>query len=270
MLEGEGRPNVHYVVSAVGAVGTGKSSLLNAIIDEYTFETGNGTDAKTDKVRGEVKEWALEWRVARKADRKSRESRYCHLIDTPGLIDSNIEDRQNIQEMITYFKSLENGVSAFFLVFNINDIRLDAYTQNMLSLFHQLLGEKFWNFVVIVFTHVDEDLQEDLEENIEAVTASDDGFVAEIRRLYKLPRSFQPSVIFTSTQNVRTNSYTQKRIRELYSAVGMCESRNDGKRFTCKWLKEIQLKLNQEEKANFIQQSIREALSSMTNTCLMQ
>ena len=48
-----------------------------------------------------------------------------------------------------------------------------------------------------------------------------DGFVAEIRRIYKLPRTFQPSVIFTSTQNVRSSSYTQRHIRELYFAVKM-------------------------------------------------
>lgn len=39
----EGGDNT-YVVSALGAVGTGKSSLLNAITSEYTFETGDGTD----------------------------------------------------------------------------------------------------------------------------------------------------------------------------------------------------------------------------------
>ena len=45
--------------------------------------------------------------------------------------------------------------------------------QNMLILFHQLLGKDFWNFVVIVFTHVDEDFRDDLEDNMDAVTASD-------------------------------------------------------------------------------------------------
>lgn len=46
---------------------------------------------------------------------------------------------------------------------------LDAYTQNMLILFHQLLGKDFWNFVIIVFTHVDEELVDELEDNIDAV-----------------------------------------------------------------------------------------------------
>lgn len=49
---------------------------------------------------------------------------------------------------------------------------MDAYTQNMLILFHQLLGKDFWNFVIIVFTHVDEDFRDDLEDNMDAVTAS--------------------------------------------------------------------------------------------------
>lgn len=43
MLEGN---DGAYVVSALGSVGTGKSSLLNAITGEYTFETGDGTDVK--------------------------------------------------------------------------------------------------------------------------------------------------------------------------------------------------------------------------------
>lgn len=63
-------------------------------------------------VDGKIKEWKF-----------APSLQYCHLIDTPGLVDSNIQDRQSIQEMTRYFKSLENGVSAFFLVFNINDIR---------------------------------------------------------------------------------------------------------------------------------------------------
>jgi predicted GTPase len=67
----------------------------------------------TQQVNGITKEWKF-----------APSLQYCHLIDTPGLIDSSVHDRQSIQEMIKYFKSLQYGVSAFFLVFNINDIRL--------------------------------------------------------------------------------------------------------------------------------------------------
>ncbi|CAO3667911.1 hypothetical protein G6F70_004389 [Rhizopus microsporus] len=257
MISGEEKNT--FVVSALGAVGTGKSSLLNAITGEYTFETGNGVELTTQHVNGITKEWKF-----------APSLQYCHLIDTPGLIDSSVHDRQSIQEMIKYFKSLQYGVSAFFLVFNINDIRLDAYTQNMLVLFHQLLGKDFWNFVIIVFTHVDEEFRDDLEDNMDAVTASDDGFVAEIRRIYKLSKSFEPSVVFTSTQNVRNSSYTQRHIRELYYAVGMCEARNNGKRFTCNWFKQIMSIPSEEQKSNFIAESIKDAWSSMSNVCQIQ
>ncbi|KAG1467207.1 hypothetical protein G6F56_004538 [Rhizopus delemar] len=228
-----------YVVSALGAVGTGKSSLLNAITGEYSFQTGNGVELTTQQVDGQTKEWKF-----------APSLQFCHLIDTPGLIDSNVHDRQAISEMTRYFKSLQYGVSAFFLVFNINDIRLDAYTQNMLVLFHQLLGKDFWNFVIVVFTHVDEEFRDDLEDNMDAVTASD--------------------VIFTSTQNVKNSSYTQRHIRELYFAVGMCESRNSGKRFNCNWFRQIMNIPNEEQKSNFIADSIRDAWSSVSNACQMQ
>lgn len=98
-----------------------------------------------------------------------------------------------------------------------------------------------------------------------------DGFVSEIRRIYKLPKSFQPSVIFTSTQNVNKSNYTKRHIRELFYAVGMCESRNSGKRFNCNWLTQIMAQSTEEQKSGFIVDSIKDAWSSVkTNSCQMQ
>lgn len=39
----------------------------------------------------------------------------------------------------------------------------------MLRLFEALLGRDFWNFVVIVFTHVDEEDLDELEGHMDAV-----------------------------------------------------------------------------------------------------
>lgn len=51
----------------------------------------------------------------------------------------------------------------------MHPIRLDGYTQSMLRLFEALLGRHFWDFVVIVFTHVDEENVDTLEEHMDAV-----------------------------------------------------------------------------------------------------
>lgn len=158
----------------------------------------------------------------------------------------------------------------------------------MLRLFEALLGRHFWNFVVIVFTHVDEENRDDLEEHMEAVNDpqgknrnSDafqlddqllfffllDGFIAEIRRIHNLPaRTFMPSVIFASTQNVRMSSYTQKHLKDIYNAVVLCETRNNQRRFTCTWLRRIMTIPSEEEKSVFITNSIKEAWSSMTSS----
>ncbi|ORZ02899.1 P-loop containing nucleoside triphosphate hydrolase protein [Syncephalastrum racemosum] len=248
------------VVSALGAVGVGKSSLLNAIAGERLFDVGD-TYATTQEIQGEVRPWKY-----------APTTKYAHLIDTPGLCDSLAHDRQNVQEMVRYFKTLAYGVSSFLLVFDIKDIRLDAYTQDMLSLFQQLLGKDFWNFVVIVFTHVDEDCRDELDDAIEAVLDPEDGFVTEIARLYKLStKTFVPTVIFATTQNVRMSNYAQRQVRDIYNAVVRCETRNDHRRFNCTWLRQIMAYQNEDEKTDFIKQSIIGAWSTVASSvCHLQ
>jgi protein gp37 len=94
-----------------------------------------------------------------------------------------------------------------------------------------------------------------------------EGFIAEIRRIHNLPaRTFVPSVIFTSTQNVRMSSYAQKQLKDIYNAVVLCETRNNQRRFTCTWLRRIMTIPSEEEKSIFITNSIKEAWSSMTSS----
>ncbi|KAL0083590.1 AIG1 family-domain-containing protein [Phycomyces blakesleeanus] len=247
------------VISALGIIGTGKSSLLNAIAGEHVFETGNGS-ATTQSVSGEIRQW-----------KSAPAIKSVRLIDTPGLCDCSAHDKETVHEMARYFKSVANGVTAFVLVFSIHDIRLDAYTQSMLDLFRVLLGKDFWNYVIIVFTHVEDDEKDELEANIEAVLDPEDGFVAQICDIYKLSRrTFVPNIVFVSTLNPRTSSYTKKCMRQLYQAVNDCHIRNHNKQFTSKWLTQI-IHMPEDRKANFITESIREAWSSLTsNKCQIQ
>jgi hypothetical protein len=131
---------------------------------------------------------------------------------------------------------------------------------------------------------VDKENRHELEEHMEAVNDQQgnemrycciltdlslffitiaDGF----HRIHNLPaRSFVPSVIFTSTQNVRMSSYAQKHLKDIYNAVVLCETRNNQRRFTCTWLRRIMTIPSEEEKSVFITNSIKEAWSSMTSS----
>ncbi|KAI9019990.1 AIG1 family-domain-containing protein [Phycomyces nitens] len=246
-------------ISALGIIGTGKSSLLNAIAGEHLFETGNGS-ATTQTVSGQIRQW-----------KNAPTIKTVRLIDTPGLCDCTAQDRETVHEMARYFKSVANGVTAFVLVFSIHDIRLDAYTQNMLDLFRVLLGKDFWNYVTIVFTHVEEDEKDELEANIEAVLDPEDGFVAQICDIYKLSRrTFVPNIVFVSSLNPRTSNYTKKCMRQLYQAVNDCHIRNHNKQFTCKWLTQI-IHMPEDRKASFITESIKEAWSALNlSKCQIQ
>ncbi|GAB5586661.1 hypothetical protein Unana1_01561 [Umbelopsis nana] len=254
------------VLSCLGAMGNGKSSLLNAICDEQVYRTGKGAEPITKHVEAVLRPWS-----------NPPISRYCQFIDTPGMCDSTARDRQNMQECVRYFKSLAFGVSAFLLVFNINDTRLDAYTQNMLSLFEQLLGREFWKYCILVFTHVDEHNRDLLEDNIDVLADPNEGFVSELRRVFRLDeRSFDPPMVFLTTQRIRYNAYAQRHLQELYNAVVQLERDRGNKKFTCGWFHQIMATPGEDQKANFIISSVRGALGSIRNAigggswCAMQ
>jgi len=163
--------------------------------------------------------------------------------------------------MIKYFKSLSYGVSAFVLVFNINDTRLDAYTQNMLHLFERLLSRNFWYHVIIVFTHVDEDQRDMLEDNIDVLENPTDGFSAEIARVYGL--NFVPPIVFLTSKNVKYSKYAHNCLQRLYDEILRREMTAGGK-FSCGWFKRIIDVPTEEGRSGFIYESVRSAVRSLT------
>ncbi|KAI7866655.1 P-loop containing nucleoside triphosphate hydrolase protein [Spinellus fusiger] len=219
------------VISVLGRIGTGKSSLLNAIADEFVFNVGEApstTEITTGVVKGEILLW-----------KTTQVGKQVHLIDTPGFCDSKVENHQHVVALMRYLRAMSLGVSVFMVVISIHDIRLDASTQIMFDELHALLGKEFWNYVMFVFTHADEDV-EALERNKEAVLDPQDGIVKYLCELYQLsPKTFVPNILFISTLDLATSSYSQRQIRLLYNAVNVCEVHNHSKRFTCPWFKHI-------------------------------
>ncbi|KAG0222571.1 hypothetical protein BGX31_009010 [Mortierella sp. GBA43] len=185
--------------------------------------------------------------------------RTVHIVDTPGMCETTYKDIENVQLMVDFFKSLSHGVSAFMLVFNIHNTRLDQYTKNMLKLFEIILGRQFWKHVVIVFTHVDEDQRGYLEENIEALVDPEEGFVQTIRQSFGVPH--QPPVVFLSNRDTRYSQYARDCFMELYEAVKSIENGRKEK-FTCTFFQEVNNRTGMAQDS-FILQSIRNAAATI-------
>lgn len=148
-------------------------------------------------------------------------------------------------------------------ILSSHSLRLDAYTQNMLHLFERLLGRDFWRYVIIVFTHVDEDNRDLLEDNIDVLSDPQDGFVAEIQRIFDLDPSIKLPIIFLTTKNVKYSTYAHQSLQELYDAIRVREEQSRGKKFSCRWFQQILATPNEEQKTGFIVSSLREAVSAI-------
>lgn len=90
-------------------------------------------------------------------------------------------------------------------------------------------------------------------------------------------RTFDPPMVFLTTQRIRYNAYTQRHLRKLYNAVVQLERDRGNKKFACGWFHQILSTPDEDQKANFIISSVRGALnqvrSALTgsgNWCAMQ
>ncbi|KAF9978754.1 GTPase IMAP member 7 [Modicella reniformis] len=239
----------NIVLAVMGAVGNGKSSTLNSIIQEPLFASGRAVGPVTKQIGNCLRYWRL-----------PKVGRTVHIVDTPGICDSTYKDVANVHLMVEFFKSLSHGVSAFVLVFNVHDTRLDEYTKNMLRLFERLLGPQFWKHVVIVFTHVDEDQRSYLEDNINALTDPREGFVQVIRQWFQF--SYQLPIVFLSNHDTRYSQYAHNCFLELYDAVVAVENGPRREKFTCTFFQEVNNRTGVVQD-NFIAQRIRSAVAAI-------
>lgn len=76
------------------------------------------------------------------------------VIDTPGIDDSNNQDDQHLKEINSALSNYPNGISAFLLVINVFDHRVDGSLQKTIKILHNFFNNpQTWERVCIVFTH---------------------------------------------------------------------------------------------------------------------
>ena len=123
----------------LGATGDGKSQLGNFILNNPKgFKV-------SDDIKSETKETRGEYGINGAED--------IFVIDTPGLQDTEEEDKKILEQMADYVRN-HKSLNAIIIVLNFQTDRLSNYIQDMLKIFINMFPiPNFWDHVSFVFTH---------------------------------------------------------------------------------------------------------------------
>jgi len=126
----------------VGATGSGKSSLANALLGcdprskECLFEVCSGSDSCTKKTTYGFGFWL-------------GNGQNFTVIDTPGFGDSDNDDDLLIEEMMDILANVVDHTDTFLLLFDGRETRFDASLQNMIQMMTIIFGQHWWDYLVI-------------------------------------------------------------------------------------------------------------------------
>jgi energy-coupling factor transporter ATP-binding protein EcfA2 len=137
----------------IGETGVGKSTLANAILGKQAFKHFTGLDAGTLKA-----DYSYGYLFNHPNNPQVR------IVDTQGYNDPKGRDKEHAEQMIKLIKKFPE-VRLFLLVFNGNNIRWNAATWDILSLFDKMFPE-FWNNCLIVINFWCENDNDKMRRNL--------------------------------------------------------------------------------------------------------
>ncbi|CAO3674096.1 unnamed protein product [Rhizopus stolonifer] len=148
-VEPDKSPLQHFCLLPIGKTGSGKSSLLNTLLDDELFRAKAGARSVTDKITERTGIWTIDNDI----------KKIITVADTPGFGDSMNRDEQFKYSFQEYIQDVGSrlGIDAFLLVFQYNSplnnvIHILESFDKMMSVFER---KTWWNHVILVFTRVD-------------------------------------------------------------------------------------------------------------------
>lgn len=134
----------------LGKTGGGKSSTGNCILNENAFRVDIGGSSVTE-------------RCCRRCT--SRFGKYIHVLDTPGMFDTQTPNNMILMEMTKCIAITSPGPHAFLLVISVRN-RFSQEEKETIEKFVSYFGEEILKYFIVLFTGKDDLKRHNLSEEM--------------------------------------------------------------------------------------------------------
>ncbi len=156
------------VLVPIGKMGTGKSTFLNAWVQQNFFKTGSGSKAVTKQVTVAP--------FTRKGETFTRIA-----VDVPGLLDRGKDDI-HLRDIATTLRTQVEGVNVFCLFFQPGG-RFDESVERVMFKFDSMFNDSdFYSRLCVIVTRVSTDDRDQAIEEFEHFKRSLQSFIKRVRR----------------------------------------------------------------------------------------
>ncbi|XP_001920359.4 GTPase IMAP family member 8 [Danio rerio] len=211
----EGEKEVRLVL--LGKTGVGKSATANTIIGRNRFNSSSSSRSQTKQCQSET---------------RLRSSKQISVIDTPGLYDTELGEKEIITEIAKCITYASPGPHAFIIVIKVG--RFTEEEKNTVQQLKEVFGEQMEKYSMIIFTHKDQ-LEE--KKTIEQFLQDSDP------NLKELVESCGKRFLCLDNKSA---SFPQ--FKDLISKVEEMVEENGGEHFSSEMFEEIQKRIEEIQK----------------------